>query len=136
MLTQLQIRDLAIVSAQELELSPGLTVLTGETGAGKSILVGALGLLAGARAVVVPSVYEGFGLAVACDITIAADDRDHLVDLVERHRGATSARAFRERPSAGVVDDHVLRYRRLRVRRLYHRGARTGEKQSRGHEPA
>ncbi|HUO18978.1 MAG TPA: DNA repair protein RecN [Steroidobacteraceae bacterium] len=50
MLTHLQIRDFAIVDAVELELRSGLTVLTGETGAGKSIVVDALQLLAGGRA--------------------------------------------------------------------------------------
>ena len=50
MLTHLQIRDFAIIDAVELELRRGLTVLTGETGAGKSILVDALQLLAGGRA--------------------------------------------------------------------------------------
>src|SRR5580658_1249448 len=50
MLTHLQIRDFAIIDAVELELRGGLTVLTGETGAGKSILVDALQLLAGGRA--------------------------------------------------------------------------------------
>jgi len=49
-LTRLAVRDLAIVESVELEPGPGLTVLTGETGAGKSILVGALGLVLGARA--------------------------------------------------------------------------------------
>jgi DNA repair protein RecN (Recombination protein N) len=50
MLTHLQIRDFAIVEAVELEFGGGFTVLTGETGAGKSILVDALLLAVGARA--------------------------------------------------------------------------------------
>ena len=50
MLTHLQIRDFAIIDALEIELHPGLTVLTGETGAGKSIVVDALQLIAGGRA--------------------------------------------------------------------------------------
>jgi DNA repair protein RecN (Recombination protein N) len=49
-LTHIQIRDFAIIDSIELELSHGLTVLTGETGAGKSILVDALLLAAGGRA--------------------------------------------------------------------------------------
>src|ERR1700755_1536269 len=50
MLTYLQIRDFAIIEALARSLHQGLTVLTGETGAGKSILVDALQLLAGGRA--------------------------------------------------------------------------------------
>jgi len=50
MLTRLDVRDFAIVSTLELELGAGMTVLTGETGAGKSILIEALGLALGDRA--------------------------------------------------------------------------------------
>jgi DNA repair protein RecN (Recombination protein N) len=50
MLTHLHIRDLAIVENLELDFASGLTVLTGETGAGKSIVVDALTLICGARA--------------------------------------------------------------------------------------
>ncbi len=50
MLLHIQIRDFAIIDTAELELASGLTVLTGETGAGKSILVDALLLAAGGRA--------------------------------------------------------------------------------------
>jgi DNA repair protein RecN (Recombination protein N) len=50
MLTHLQLRDLVLVDQAELEFSAGLTALTGETGAGKSIVVDALLLIAGGRA--------------------------------------------------------------------------------------
>jgi len=49
-LAQLSVRDFAIVERLDLELSAGMTVLTGETGAGKSILIDALGLTLGERA--------------------------------------------------------------------------------------
>jgi DNA repair protein RecN (Recombination protein N) len=50
MLTRLHIRDLALIDEAELEIGAGMTVLTGETGAGKSILVEALALVLGDRA--------------------------------------------------------------------------------------
>lgn len=50
MLSFLQVRNLAIIEAIELELGPGFNVLTGETGAGKSILIDAIGLVMGCRA--------------------------------------------------------------------------------------
>src|ERR1700682_4601803 len=49
MLRRLSVKNFAIVDDLEIELAAGLTVVTGETGAGKSILVDALTLLAGGR---------------------------------------------------------------------------------------
>jgi len=49
MLTSIQVRNFAIIDQVEIEFSPGMTVLTGETGAGKSILVDAVGLVLGER---------------------------------------------------------------------------------------
>lgn len=49
MLTALSIRDIVLVDALDLDVRDGLTVLTGETGAGKSIILDALGLALGAR---------------------------------------------------------------------------------------
>jgi len=50
MIRRLQIRDLALMDRASLDLCEGFTVVTGETGAGKSVLLGALSLLAGNRA--------------------------------------------------------------------------------------
>ena len=50
MLIELRIRDYAVIHDVTLELGPGLSALSGETGAGKSIIVGALSLLLGERA--------------------------------------------------------------------------------------
>ena len=49
MIVELRVRDLATIADVTLPLGPGLNVLTGETGAGKSMLVDALALLLGAR---------------------------------------------------------------------------------------
>lgn len=50
MIEKISIRDLGVISEAELSFHPGLTVLTGETGAGKTMVLTALGLLLGARA--------------------------------------------------------------------------------------
>jgi len=49
LIEQIRIRDLGVISEATLDLGPGLTVLTGETGAGKTMVLNALGLLLGSR---------------------------------------------------------------------------------------
>ena len=50
MLTQLDIQNYILIDELQINLSSQLTVITGETGAGKSIIMGALGLILGDRA--------------------------------------------------------------------------------------
>ena len=50
MLTTLDIRNIALIDRLTLELEPGLNVLTGETGAGKTIIIDSLDLALGGRA--------------------------------------------------------------------------------------
>ncbi|MDQ3732196.1 MAG: DNA repair protein RecN [Pseudomonadota bacterium] len=71
MLTRIHIRDFAIIEELELELGGGMSVLTGETGAGKSILIDALGLVLGDRAAS-DAVREG---AAKADIMVCIDVR-------------------------------------------------------------
>jgi DNA repair protein RecN (Recombination protein N) len=83
MLTHLQIRDFAIIDLIELEVRAGLTVLTGETGAGKSIVVDALALLAGGKggAEVVRAGTERAELSATFDISDSAQElRDLLAE--------------------------------------------------------
>jgi DNA repair protein RecN (Recombination protein N) len=78
MLRYLAIKHLAVIDQVALEFGPGLTVLTGETGAGKSILVGAVGLLAGGRASA-DLVRTGEDMAVVEASFDGADGREIIV---------------------------------------------------------
>ena len=80
MLKLLKIKNIALIHGVELELGPGLTLLTGETGAGKSILIDALGLLLGARASA-ELIRTGEDLAVVEALIESSDARAAL----ERH---------------------------------------------------
>ncbi|GAA0546868.1 DNA repair protein RecN (Recombination protein N) [Rhizomicrobium palustre] len=66
MLAALSVRDIVLIEAASLEFAPGLNVLTGETGAGKSILLDALGMATGGRgrAAVRPGAAQGSATAL------------------------------------------------------------------------
>ncbi|MEO5624215.1 MAG: DNA repair protein RecN [Dokdonella sp.] len=80
MLESLYVKDFAIVGEAEIAFGPGMTVVTGETGAGKSLLVDALLLLAGGRAEasMVRHGCERAELAAAFDLSARAELRDWL----------------------------------------------------------
>lgn len=78
MLRFLSIRHLAVIDQLEIDLEPGLTVLTGETGAGKSMLVEALDLLVGGRASA-DLVRTGEDVATVQAIFDVADRRESIV---------------------------------------------------------
>ncbi len=83
MLRQLSIRDVVLIEALDLEFEPGLGVLTGETGAGKSILLDALGLALGARADT-GLVRAGQGQASVTAAFALAADHDSLALLADQ----------------------------------------------------
>jgi DNA repair protein RecN (Recombination protein N) len=81
MLESLYVKDFAIVGQAEIAFGPGMTVVTGETGAGKSLLVDALLLLSGGRAeaTMVRHGCERAELAAAFDLSAHADLHDWLI---------------------------------------------------------
>lgn len=82
MLTHILVQDLAIVSRLELDLAAGLSALTGETGAGKSILIDALGLALGDKtdASVIRAGRERAEVVATFDLSRAPDARDWLAE--------------------------------------------------------
>jgi DNA repair protein RecN (Recombination protein N) len=81
-LLNLQVRDFAIVDRIDIEFEPGMTVLTGETGAGKSILVDALGLVLGERgsAQMVRTGAKRAEFTAEFDVSRVSEARDWLED--------------------------------------------------------
>jgi DNA repair protein RecN (Recombination protein N) len=113
MLRFLRIRNLAVIEAVEVEFEPGFNVLTGETGAGKSIVVEAVGLLLGARAspdlvrtgeaqATIEAIFEtadGHELVVRRDITAQGRSRSFI-------NGALATAAALRDLSARLVELH------------------------------
>ncbi|HEY8179627.1 MAG TPA: DNA repair protein RecN [Candidatus Limnocylindria bacterium] len=87
-LTELTVENLAVIERARLPISPGFTVLTGETGAGKSLVVDALALALGARAAT-DQVRSGTDAArvEAVFTDVAADDDDPLADVLAAGEG-------------------------------------------------
>jgi DNA repair protein RecN (Recombination protein N) len=83
MLTELRIKNFAIIESLTLPLGPGFNVLTGETGAGKSIIVGALGLLLGERGTA-DIVRTGSERAIVEGVFDIADRKELVAMLDER----------------------------------------------------
>ncbi len=115
MLLNLSIRDVVLIDRLDLEINPGLSVLTGETGAGKSILLDALGLALGGRAdlqLLRPGARQA---SVSAEFAIAADhavrallDEQGLPNdgniILRRQLGADGrSRAFVNDQSVGVA---------------------------------
>src|SRR3546814_18260240 len=102
MLTALSVRDIVLIEALDLEFGGGLAVLTGATGAGKSIMLDSLGLVLGQRADAGPVRQGAAQGVVSARFDIAAD---HPVQLLIRERsgerrvGKECVRSFRSRRS-------------------------------------
>src|SRR5215218_9727289 len=85
LLRRLRIENLVLIEEAELELAPGLNAITGETGAGKTILAQAVGLLLGAKgdaAYVGPSAPEAY-VEAELDLPNGLLDEDGLEALAE-----------------------------------------------------
>lgn len=98
-LTRLEIRDLVVIAGADLRLGPGLTAITGETGAGKTVLATALGLLAGAPADA-SSVRTGASHALV-QAEVALPDR--YWDRLEADDPVVALRDLADDPQALVV---------------------------------
>jgi DNA repair protein RecN (Recombination protein N) len=112
MLTELHIRDLGVIEEARLVLGPGLTALTGETGAGKTMIVEAIELLVGARAESL-LVRPGGSEAVVEGRFVTGDDELVLSRLVPRdgrsrayHDGRLATVATLAEEGARLVDLH------------------------------
>jgi len=85
MLASLSVRDIVLIEKAELHFAPGLNVLTGETGAGKSILLDALGLASGARGAGRAGLRPGAAQGSA--VAVFAPTQKHPAHAIARENG-------------------------------------------------
>jgi DNA repair protein RecN (Recombination protein N) len=116
MLYSLSIRNFVLVEQLELELRDGLTIITGETGAGKSILIDALGLLLGERADsgVVRADCEESEISGAFDLTPALKDWLAAQDLLSHDDCVVRRVVMRNGRSRAYINDRAVTVQTLR----------------------
>lgn len=112
MLRRLELRGLALLSDVSIELSPGLNVFTGETGAGKSLVLAGLGLLLGRPAS--PGLVRSGAEALEVRAELDAAALDMAVERDPARAGITVSRVVRARGrSLSFVDDRAVRVEQL-----------------------
>lgn len=99
MLVTLSIRNLAVVESVDVQFYPGFHVLTGETGAGKSIVIDALGLIAGGRG--------------SADLIRYGCDKSEIEALFDLHTGHPVWETLRRLGIEGSAEEHLLIRREL-----------------------
>ena len=104
MIRFLSVKNLAVVEELQIEFGPGLTVLTGETGAGKSIVLGALGLLVGSRATA-DLVRTGTNKAVVQATLETADGREVILRREVTAQGRSRAFIDDTLATAGALQE-------------------------------
>lgn len=115
MISKLSIQNFAIVSSLEVEFRPGLNILSGETGAGKSIIIGALNLLLGERAqtemirsgeqaAVVEGIFKGIELSPALQAEIEIELDGEVLEIRREIRQDRASRCFINGQMVTVAD--------------------------------
>ena len=99
MFKHLHIQNYALISHLDIDFGAGFSVLTGETGAGKSIILGALALVLGARA----------------DSKVITDGEDKCIIEAEFDEGIIRRELYRNGKSRSFVDDSVVTLQELKV---------------------
>ena len=103
MLNRLQVRNYVLIDSLEIDFPEGLIIITGQTGAGKSILLGALGLVMGSKA----------------DSSMVSEGADNCVVEAEFETSDMSIRDVLEENEAEWEDGH------LTIRRVVNRSGRS-----------
>ena len=130
MLVELRVKDLGVIDEVTLDLSSGMTALTGETGAGKTLIVEALELLVGGRAdplLVRPGADQALvegradeALAIAYDL-FAADPRGAAVPLASALASEMGLLWELARPGGGAAVEPRLRWRVAKLQNVARR---------------